>query len=189
MTTSDKLADTLKRLRLFGLLARIDEVRNKPWLEEVLAIEFEEKTRSLAHREFAEWPTTFPNAGCVVTVVDRLMHDAQVRDRHDRRRELPPPRGRGEAARPRCRAEARRGDLTDLREAPTIARRRRALRAAGDRRPTRRRCPRSSAIATARHPQAISAAGFAQRVMIVHSCERARESDISGRTLTSTGKN
>jgi len=52
MTTADKLPDTLKRLRLFGLLARIDEVRNKPWLEEVLAIELEEKTRrSLAHRQ------------------------------------------------------------------------------------------------------------------------------------------
>ncbi len=47
----DELAATLKRLRLFGLLARIDEVRDKPWLAEVLAIEVEEKTRrSLAHR-------------------------------------------------------------------------------------------------------------------------------------------
>ena len=52
MATADKLPDTLKRLRLFGLLARIDEVRDKPWLEEVLAIELEEKTRrSLAHRQ------------------------------------------------------------------------------------------------------------------------------------------
>lgn len=52
MIPSDKLPDTLKRLRLFGLLARIDEIRNKPWLEEVLAIELEEKTRrSLAHRQ------------------------------------------------------------------------------------------------------------------------------------------
>lgn len=48
---ADDLAATLKRLRLFGLLARIDEVRDKPWLAEVLAIEVEEKTRrSLAHR-------------------------------------------------------------------------------------------------------------------------------------------
>jgi len=48
---TDDLETTLKRLRLFGLLARIDEIRNKPWLEEVLAIELEEKTRrSLAHR-------------------------------------------------------------------------------------------------------------------------------------------
>lgn len=48
---NDDLAATLKRLRLFGLLARIDEIRNKPWLQDVLAIELEEKTRrSLAHR-------------------------------------------------------------------------------------------------------------------------------------------
>lgn len=48
---TDDLAATLKRLRLFGLLARIDEVRTKPWLDELLAIELEEKTRrSLAHR-------------------------------------------------------------------------------------------------------------------------------------------
>ena len=52
MTSSENLADTLKRLRLFGLLARIDEVRNKPWLEEVVSIELEEKTRrSLAYRQ------------------------------------------------------------------------------------------------------------------------------------------
>jgi DNA replication protein DnaC len=48
---ADALAATLQKLRLFGLLARIDEIRDKPWLEEVLAIELEEKTRrSLAHR-------------------------------------------------------------------------------------------------------------------------------------------
>jgi len=51
MKPDDALAATLKRLRLFGLLARVDEVRGKPWLEEVLAIELDEKTRrSLAHR-------------------------------------------------------------------------------------------------------------------------------------------
>lgn len=52
MASADKLPETLKRLRLFGLLARIEEVRDKPWLEEVVAIELEEKTRrSLAHRQ------------------------------------------------------------------------------------------------------------------------------------------
>jgi DNA replication protein DnaC len=49
--TDEDLVATLQRLRLFGLLARIDEVRSKPWLKEVVAIELEEKTRrSLAHR-------------------------------------------------------------------------------------------------------------------------------------------
>jgi DNA replication protein DnaC len=52
MTSSETLPETLKKLRLFGLLARIDEVRNKPWLGEVVAIELEEKTRrSLAYRQ------------------------------------------------------------------------------------------------------------------------------------------
>lgn len=52
MKKDETLEATLKHLRLFGLLARIDEIRNKPWLEEVLAIELEEKTRrSLAHRQ------------------------------------------------------------------------------------------------------------------------------------------
>jgi DNA replication protein DnaC len=47
----DDLIATLQRLRLFGLLARIDDIRSKPWLKEVVAIELEEKTRrSLAHR-------------------------------------------------------------------------------------------------------------------------------------------
>lgn len=51
MATADTLPEALKRLRLFGLLARIEEIRNKR-LEEVLAIELEEQTRrSLAHRQ------------------------------------------------------------------------------------------------------------------------------------------
>lgn len=51
MLTDDALVATLKRLRLFGLLARLDEVRNEPWFQRVIAIEVEERTRrSLAHR-------------------------------------------------------------------------------------------------------------------------------------------
>ncbi len=53
MTTpsSDPLADKLKRLRLYGCLASIADVRGEPWLERLLAIEREEHTRrSLAHR-------------------------------------------------------------------------------------------------------------------------------------------
>ena len=61
MTTlsSDPLADELKRLRFYGCLARIDEVRGQPWLEQVMAIEREEHTRrSLAHRSHIgfRWP-------------------------------------------------------------------------------------------------------------------------------------
>src|ERR1700734_479495 len=47
MTTasSDPLAEALKALRLYGCLARIDEVRGEPWLEGVMAIEREERLR------------------------------------------------------------------------------------------------------------------------------------------------
>ena len=30
------------------------------------------------NKEFAEWGSVFPNATCVVTLVDRLMHRAEV---------------------------------------------------------------------------------------------------------------
>ncbi len=53
MTTasSDPLAEALKALRLYGCLARIDEVRGEPWLERVMALEREERLRrSLVHR-------------------------------------------------------------------------------------------------------------------------------------------
>src|ERR1700722_7286656 len=48
MTTtasSDSLAEQLRYLRLYGCLARIDEVRGEPWLERVMAIEREERGR------------------------------------------------------------------------------------------------------------------------------------------------
>lgn len=51
ISSSDPLAEELKHLRLYGCLARIDEIRGEPWLESVMAIEREERTRrSLVHR-------------------------------------------------------------------------------------------------------------------------------------------
>ena len=51
MATDETLEATLTRLHLFGLLARLDEVRKEPWLQRVIALEAEERTRrSLAHR-------------------------------------------------------------------------------------------------------------------------------------------
>ena len=52
MTTStDPLLESLNYLRLYGCLARIDEIRGEPWLERVMTIEREERTRrSLVHR-------------------------------------------------------------------------------------------------------------------------------------------
>ena len=52
MTTSlDPLLEALNQLRLYGCAARIDEIRGEPWLERVMTIEREERTRrSLVHR-------------------------------------------------------------------------------------------------------------------------------------------
>ena len=40
---SDPLVEALKQLRLYGCLARIDEIRGEPWLERVMEIEREER--------------------------------------------------------------------------------------------------------------------------------------------------
>jgi DNA replication protein DnaC len=49
--SSDPLRDELTQLRLYGCVARIDEIRCEPWLERVMCIEREERTRrSLVHR-------------------------------------------------------------------------------------------------------------------------------------------
>jgi DNA replication protein DnaC len=51
MTSHDSTETRLKKLRLFGLLARFEEVKHLPWLQEVLVIEEEEKVRrSFEHR-------------------------------------------------------------------------------------------------------------------------------------------
>lgn len=49
--SSDPLIEALTQLRLYGCLARIEEIRGEPWLERVMTIEREERTRrSLVHR-------------------------------------------------------------------------------------------------------------------------------------------
>ena len=45
MTTREDLEKKLKRLRLVGCLARLDELEGQPWLEELVTIETEERTR------------------------------------------------------------------------------------------------------------------------------------------------
>lgn len=45
MTTRVELESALKRLRLFGCLARLDELENEPWLTRLVTLETEEKTR------------------------------------------------------------------------------------------------------------------------------------------------
>lgn len=51
MTTRSELEATLKNLRLLGCLAHLDELANEPWLQRLVAIETEERTRrSLENR-------------------------------------------------------------------------------------------------------------------------------------------
>ncbi len=48
---ADPLVEALNHLRLYGCAARIEEIRGEPWLERVMTIEREERTRrSLVHR-------------------------------------------------------------------------------------------------------------------------------------------
>lgn len=97
-SASDLLADLAKqessaararRLSAYVLphLLCIDEVgylsydaRHADLLFEVVSRRYD-KGRSIlltTNKPFAEWPTTFPNAACVVTLVDRLLHRAEV---------------------------------------------------------------------------------------------------------------
>jgi len=51
MATRTELENTLKQLRLVGCLARLDEIEGQEWLERLVAIETEERTRrSLENR-------------------------------------------------------------------------------------------------------------------------------------------
>ena len=49
--SSDPLVEALTQLRLYGCVARVEEIRGEPWLERVMTLEREERTRrSLVHR-------------------------------------------------------------------------------------------------------------------------------------------
>src|SRR5258706_12425074 len=97
-SASDLLADLVKqessaararRLAAYVLphLLCIDEVgylsydaRHADLLFEVVSRRYD-KGRSIlltTNKPFADWPTTFPNAASVVTLVDRLLHRAEV---------------------------------------------------------------------------------------------------------------
>lgn len=97
-SASDLLADlarqesTVARGRRLTAYVRpsllcIDEVgylsydaRHADLLFEVVTRRYERGKSILltTNKPFAEWPTTFPNAACVVTLVDRLLHRAEV---------------------------------------------------------------------------------------------------------------
>ena len=97
-TASDLLADLAnqessvaraRRLRAYvaPTILCIDEVgylsydaRHADLLFEVITRRYE-KNKSIVlttNKPFAEWPSVFPNAACVVTLVDRLLHRAEV---------------------------------------------------------------------------------------------------------------
>jgi len=54
------------------------DARHADLLFEVVTRRYERGKSILltTNKPFAEWPTTFPNAACVVTLVDRLLHRA-----------------------------------------------------------------------------------------------------------------
>jgi DNA replication protein DnaC len=88
LASLDSDATLRRRLRHYaapGLLA-IDEVgylsysnRHADLLFELISRRYEQKSTVVTtNRPFAEWREVFPNAACVVSMVDRLMHNAEV---------------------------------------------------------------------------------------------------------------
>jgi len=77
-----------RRLRHYAAPAvlAIDEVgylsysnRHADLLFELISRRYEQKSTIITtNRPFAEWHEVFPNAACVVSMVDRLMHNAEV---------------------------------------------------------------------------------------------------------------
>jgi DNA replication protein DnaC len=77
-----------RRLRHYAApeLLLIDEVgylsysnRHADLLFELISRRYEKKsTLVTSNRPFAEWHEVFPNAACVVSLVDRLVHNAEI---------------------------------------------------------------------------------------------------------------
>ena len=77
-----------RRLRHYAApaLLLIDEVgylsysnRHADLLFELISRRYEQKSTVVTtNRPFAEWRDVFPNAACVVSMVDRLMHNAEI---------------------------------------------------------------------------------------------------------------
>ncbi len=77
-----------RRLRLYAApdLLVIDEIgylsysnRHADLLFELVSRRYETKSTIVTtNRPFGEWPEVFPNAACVVSLVDRLVHHAEV---------------------------------------------------------------------------------------------------------------
>lgn len=77
-----------RRLRHYGApdLLCIDEVgylaygdRHADLLFEVVSRRYEDKSLLLTtNRPFSEWSQVFPNAACVVSLIDRIIHHAEI---------------------------------------------------------------------------------------------------------------
>jgi DNA replication protein DnaC len=77
-----------RRIRHYAApaLLLIDEVgylsysnRHADLLFELISRRYEQKSTVVTtNRPFAEWHEVFPNAACVVSMVDRLMHNAEI---------------------------------------------------------------------------------------------------------------
>jgi len=77
-----------RRMRYYARprLLAIDEVgylsysnRHADLLFELISRRYEQKSTVVTtNRPFAEWRDVFPNAACVVSMVDRLMHNAEI---------------------------------------------------------------------------------------------------------------
>src|SRR5437763_152477 len=82
----EQLRTRAQELRLNGLLEHWAEVGTADWVAPLIQWEEEERARRSQHhstivtpnRPFAEWSEVFPTAACVVSLVDRLMHRAEV---------------------------------------------------------------------------------------------------------------
>ena len=88
LTATDSDAALRRRLRQYAKpdLLLIDEIgylsysnRHADLLFELLNRRYEKKsTLVTTNKPFAAWPEMFPNAGCVVSLVDRLVHHSEV---------------------------------------------------------------------------------------------------------------
>ena len=88
LTASDSDAALRRRLRHYAApdVLAIDEIgylsysnRHADLLFELLNRRYEKKsTLVTTNKPFASWPEMFPNAGCVVSLVDRLVHHSEV---------------------------------------------------------------------------------------------------------------
>jgi DNA replication protein DnaC len=88
LAAQDSSASLARRLRRYtspGVLA-VDEVGYLSYDARYADLFFEVITRRYqncpviisTNKPFGEWSQVFPNAGCVVTLVDRLMHKAEI---------------------------------------------------------------------------------------------------------------